>query len=167
MDNTIPEYKELNEVQPQQRNRHSFVFFAIILVVLILILVTLVYLVQRQTFIKSKAYSVDEIAQTPIPITKNVDITNSYAFASPLKATTGGEYIRITVYLLDSQGLGVPDKQVSLGSHSGLTITNGISLTDETGMFYFDITATQAGLYVIQPSVDGKDLNQRISIVFE
>lgn len=167
MENTIPESDYEVVGQPQKKSHRSFVFFAIILLILVLILIVLVYLVQRQTFVKSKAYSVNDITQTPIPTTKNVDIANSYAFASPLKATTGGEYIRVTVYVLDSQGLGIPDKLVTLGSYPGLTITNGQTLTDDTGMVYFDITASKAGLFLIQPSVEGKDLSQRITITFE
>lgn len=143
----------------------KYLWLLILLLILILILAVSVYLIQKQTFYKSKAYS-----YTENPITQpvgSVEISNSYAFASPLKAKTGGEYIRVTVYVLDAQGLGIRGKSVEMGEVAGLAVNDVQGTSDDGGMVAFDISSEKAGLYIVQPVVEGKILNQRIEITFE
>jgi len=141
------------------------IWLVILLLILILFLVVAVYLVQKQTFYKSRAYSYTETAVSPPA--SNVEIANSYAFASPLKAKSGGEYIRVTVYVLDAQGVGIKGKSVEIGEAEGLEINEVQATSDDTGMVLFDIASTKEGLFIIQPVVDGKILSQRINITFE
>lgn len=141
------------------------IWLVVLLLILILILVVSIYLVQKQTFYKSRAYSYTETAVSPPAA--SVEIANSYAFASPLKAKIGGEYIRVTVYVLDAQGRGIKGKVVEIGGAEGLQINEIQATSDDTGMVLFDIAATRAGLYIIQPVIDGKILSQRINITFE
>ena len=140
------------------------IWLVILLLILILFLVVAVYLVQKQTFYKSRAYSYTETVVSPA---SNVEITNSYAFASPLKAKSGGEYIRVTVYVLDAQGMGIKGKSVEIGEAEGLEINEVQATSNDTGMVLFDIASTKEGLFIIQPVVDGRILSQRINITFE
>jgi ABC-type uncharacterized transport system involved in gliding motility auxiliary subunit len=143
----------------------KYLWLLILLLILILILVVAVYLIQKQTFYKSKAYSYTE-STISVP-SSGVEIANSYAFASPLKAKTGGEYIRVTIYVLDAQGLGIKGKSVELGEAAGLTVNDAQATSDDSGMVYFDVSSSKAGLYVIQPIIEGKILSQKINITFE
>ena len=140
------------------------IWLVILLLILILFLVVAVYLVQKQIFYKSRAYSYTETVVSPV---SNVEIANSYAFASPLKAKSGGEYIRVTVYVLDAQGMGIKGKSVEIGEAEGLEINEVQATSDDTGMVLFDIASTKEGLFIIQPVVDGRILSQRINITFE
>lgn len=143
----------------------KYFWLLILLLISILVLVVSVYLIQKQTYYKSKAYSYTENPVSP-PVS-SVEISNSYAFASPLRAKTGGEFIRVTVYVLDAQGMGIMGKTVEIGQVPELQISNVQATTDDTGMVFFDISSTKRGLYIVQPVVEGKILNQRINITFE
>jgi hypothetical protein len=143
----------------------KYLWLIVLLLVSILILIVSVYLIQKQTFYKSKAYSYTETSVSPPP--NSVEISNSYAFVSPLKAKAGGEYIRVTVYVLDAQGVGIKGKSAEIGQVEGLTINDVQATSDDSGMVYFDISSSKPGLYIIQPIVEGKILNQRINITFE
>lgn len=143
----------------------KYLWLLVLLLIAILILAVSVYLIQKQTFYKSRAYSYTETAVSQPP--DSVEIANSYAFASPLRAKAGGEYIRVTVYVLDAQGVGIKGKTVEIGEVEGLSINDVQGISDDTGMVYFDISSTKAGLFVVQPVVAGRLLNQRINITFE
>lgn len=143
----------------------KYLWFLVLLLISILVLVVSVYLIQRQTYYKSKAYSYTESAVSPPP--NSVEISNSYAFVSPLKAKAGGEFIRVTVYVLDARGMGIKGKSVEIGQVPGLQVNNVQGSSDDTGMVFFDISSSKTGLYIIQPIVEGKPLNQRINITFE
>ena len=154
-------------VSNEKKNRNFFWIIPVLLI-LIAILVVGVYLVQKQTFYRSSAYSEQVAPPASLePAASQVDIANCYAFASPLKAKIGGSSIRITVYVLDSQGKGVPGQTVELAEIPGINIDKSNAKTDATGMAFLDISASKPGLYVVEPSVNGKPLNQEISITFE
>ena len=152
---------EREELRKESRRRWlltSFLLFVVL--VLLLGLVYSVYLVSEETRIKSKAES--------SALTRQVEINNSYLFASPLKAKAGSnERIRITVFLLDSKGLGVAGKRVVLGKDASLEIEEVQPVTDDLGKALFDVSSSSANAYLIEASVDGKVLPQRVSVVFE
>jgi len=136
--------------------------YIVAIVILILILLGLgisIYSVRQRTTITGRAYE---------QVTGKVEITNSYMFASPLKAKADGlERIRMTVFVLDSQGRGVTGKQVILGNQEYLKIEAIQERTDETGKAVFDIISSKVGLFIIEASVDSKALPQKVSIIFE
>lgn len=161
----VVSHREDKEKTSFFKNKKYF-WLQILLLILILGLVISVYLIQRQTYYKSQAYSYTETAATQTP-SSIVAISNSYAFASPLKAKITGEFIRVTIYVLDAQGMGIKGKSVEIGQVTDLQIKEVLATTDDTGMAYFDISSSKAGLYIIQPVVEGKLLNQKINITFE
>ena len=98
----------------------------------------------------------------------SLSLDNSYTFASPLRAKSGGEKIRITVFILDGRGLGISGKTVSIGAgNSTLQITAIQPITDGQGRATFDVSSVTPGTYIIQATVDGTNLTQKANISFD
>jgi len=152
---------EREELRRESQKKWVLTSLLLIFVLILLLgLVYSVYLVSEETRIKSKAES--------SALTRQVELANSYLFASPLKAKAGSnEKIRITVFLLDSKGLGVAGKRVVLGKDASLEIEEVQPVTDDLGKALFDVSSSSANAYLIEASVDGKVLPQRVSVVFE
>lgn len=92
---------------------------------------------------------------------------NSYVFTSPLTALANGqEKIRITVFLLDTEGLGVEGKRIYLGQTSALNIQDIQPVTDSYGKAFFDISSLKAGEYYIEVGVERIVLPSRARITF-
>lgn len=143
-----------------QKDRTGLYFSVFAVLLLILFLILGIYLVRTRTNIapRAKESNVGTI----------ISLENSYIFASPVRARSGGELIRVTVFVLDSQGLGVFDKKVSLGNSSGpLNISAIQELTDESGKAIFDVGSNTSGTYYIESSVDGQSLPQKVKITFD
>ncbi len=117
-----------------------------------------VYLVGQTTRVRSKAYETTSRA---------VELSNSYLFASPLKAKVGGERIRITVFILDGQGLGVSGKKVILGKNDKIQTEEVQGTTDDVGKAIFDVYSNSPGVYQIEASVEGKIIPQKVLVTFE
>lgn len=98
-----------------------------------------------------------------------VDISaeNSYVFTNPLKAQADGkEKIRVTVFILNSQGLGVLGKNVSIRCDSHLILDAVQSTTDQTGKVLFDIASATPGEYYLEVNVDEIKLPQKTKLTF-
>lgn len=99
------------------------------------------------------------------PVSFSVD--NSYVFITPLRARANGqEKIRLTVFVLNDQGLGVVGKKVVLDKDQALNIENIQALTDNFGKAYFDITSSKAGEYYLKVLVDESELKQKAHLSF-
>lgn len=94
-------------------------------------------------------------------------VDNSYLFLTPLRAkANSGEKIRITVFVLNNQGLGVLGKSVYVGQDPNLII-EGIQIkTDSYGKVTFDISANKSGEYFLEIKVDGTTLPQKAHLSF-
>lgn len=94
-------------------------------------------------------------------------VDNSYLFVTPLRAgATGQEKIRLTVFLLNDQGLGVQGKNIVLGQDEALKIENIQALTDDYGKAYFDVSTTKAGEYYLKVMIDNITLKQEAHLSF-
>lgn len=121
-------------------------------------LITGVYLVTQTTLFKSRATT----TSTHFPVKEN-----SYVFASPIQAKADGqEKIRITVFLLDSNGLGVSRQPVTLKVPSALQIETLQSTTDDLGKSTFNLSSNFPGKYEISASTDKFSLFQKINLLF-
>jgi hypothetical protein len=128
-----------------------------IIVILILLLVISIAIVRNRVTILSQAYG-----------TGNVEIANSYIFASPIKAKAGTEErVRLTAFILDSRGKGVFGKTVIIGQSEQVKIIPIQPNTDDLGKAVFDVTSSVVGYYLIEASVDGKVIPQRVGVTFE
>jgi flagellar basal body-associated protein FliL len=138
----------------------NYIVLFIILTIFLITLGILVYFIRFRTDLTPSASSYNTIKAT--------SVTNSYVFASPVRAKTGGDLIRITVFVLDSDGKGLFDKKVSLmANDQGLKIKEIQSLTDEVGRAIFDVGSDYKNIYTVEAFVDGTPLNARLKLTFD
>jgi len=92
---------------------------------------------------------------------------NSYLFVSPLRAAANNqEKIRVTVFVLNNQGLGVSARNVSLENQPNLRIEGVQAQTDSFGKAVFDISSNKPGEYFLGVQVDGRNLPQKVRLSF-
>lgn len=148
----------MNEEKPR------YIWLIVILIVFLLTLGILVYYVRFRTSVSPNASSYNS--------TSFVSLSNSYVFASPVRAKASGDLVRVTVFLLDDEGSGIFDRKVGLrllnGQLSGsIQIKDIQSLTDETGKAVFDVSASSIGTYTLEAFTDSETLSQKVKIVFD
>src|SRR3989339_4692 len=96
---------------------------------------------------------------------------NSYVISDPRKAKGDGkQQIRVTVFILNGQGLGVAGKTVFVGSvdNENLTIVATAPNTDNLGKAYFDIATKSEGIngeFYLDVKVDSITLPQKAYLV--
>lgn len=99
--------------------------------------------------------------------TGSISTENSYLFASPLRARANAqEKIRLTVFILNGQGLGVQGKVVTVSSNPNLKIDLIQPTTDQFGKAVFDIASTLVGEYYLQVQVEGQNLSQKAHLTY-
>ena len=112
--------------------------FFLILFLLILVSFSFFFGLYEVRFFKSRA----SVSQA------SFSVDNSYLFVSPLRAKANGqEKIRITVFVLNNQGLGVLGKELFLSSNPDLSVDIIQGQTDNFGKAVFDVTSTKPGEY--------------------
>lgn len=157
------------EEENGKKNSRTLITALILLIVFVLILILFLYLIRRPALFGSFAQSGTTSSTdttTSVITPQSISFDNSYLFASPLKAAVNVERIRITAYILDGQGMGVTGKEVVLGENEAIRVYPISKVTDGSGRAIFDISSSQAGLFTIEASVDGKKLNQRVTVTF-
>lgn len=117
-----------------------------------------VYLISQNIIFKGQAANTN----SHLPVKEN-----SYLFASPIQAKADGqEKIRITVFLLDSNGLGVSQQPVTLQTPSTLQVESIQSITDDLGRATFNLSSSLPGKFEISASVPTLILTQKINVLF-
>lgn len=97
-----------------------------------------------------------------------LSLTNSYLFASPIRAAAdGNSIIRITVFLLTTEGLGISGQEVKLKLDKALIIDPVQPVTDTFGRSMFDVTSKNQGNYTIAAEAQGAPLPQMVSILYQ
>lgn len=92
---------------------------------------------------------------------------NSYLFVSPLQAKADGtEKVRLTVFLLDSRGMGVPGETVTLKLPSEVVSSTSQPVTDDLGKAVFDLTSTRPGSYSVSAFNRHHELSQKARLIF-
>ena len=98
---------------------------------------------------------------------RDFSVSNSYLFVTPLRAKANNdEKIRITVFVLNSQGLGVPGKNVKIGLDPALNIQVVQGITDDYGKAVYDVKAEKAGEYYLEVTIEGKKLPQQARLSY-
>jgi len=137
-----------------------------IILAIIIFLILLFSLGAAITFVKQRT-SFFGRAFTPGGSVGEIALENSYLFASPLQAQVGiKEKIRVTIFILDSQGKGVYGQPVFLGQDGRLEITPVQAVTDELGRAIFDVGAKVPAEYLIEAKVNNQILPQRVKVNF-
>lgn len=106
-------------------------------------------------------------SSTRASVSGEPSLENSYLFASPLYASAGGEEkIRVTIFILDSQGLGVSGQSVALGENAKLLIRSVQDMTDAYGKAVFEASSSVPGEYIVEAKVGNRTLPQSLHISF-
>ncbi len=138
----------------------KLILLVVVLIIFLLTLGVLVYYIRYSTSTNSKASGYNTV--------NTVSVSNSYVFASPIRAKAGGDLIRITVFLLDDSGIGVFGKKVNLKATDAiLNIKETQSLTDQTGKAVFDIASTSVGTFTLEASTSEEILPQKVKLIFD
>lgn len=117
-----------------------------------------VYFVQQETSYVGRAREIPQV----------YNLENSYVFASPLTTRADGrEKIRVTVFLLSDEGVGVPQRQIKLVAPTDLQAAAIQAETDSRGQAVFEVTSAVAGRFPISAQVEGKNFPQTVFINFE
>ena len=107
--------------------------------------------------------------------TGEVSLEGSKVFASPVIAKSGGqERIGITVFVLNTNGLGVPRQNVSLVCRDQKLCTDAGAVifptqpnTGEKGEAMFDISSPVPATIELQAAVAGRSIPQTVTVVFQ
>jgi hypothetical protein len=133
------------------------ILLVVLLIVLSLLVFTFVFGFQEINFFRSRA----DVSQA------SFSVENSYLFVSPLQAPANGqEKIRVTVFVLNDQGLGVLGKNVSLSHDPKINIETILGATDNYGKAYFDVSSGNSGDYYLDVTIDGQKLVQKAHLIF-
>jgi hypothetical protein len=98
-----------------------------------------------------------------------VDIStdNSFVVSAPSRAQADGkDKIRVTVLVLNTEGLGIFGKNVSLAFNPQVTMNVIQAATDSTGKAIFDMSSTVPGDYYLDVHVDQIVLPQKAHLQF-
>ncbi|KKP67345.1 MAG: hypothetical protein UR68_C0006G0006 [Candidatus Roizmanbacteria bacterium GW2011_GWA2_35_19] len=99
--------------------------------------------------------------------TSSFSVDNSYVFITPLRARANGqEKIRLTVFILNNQGIGVLGKKIFISPNSALNIEAIQGLTDSFGKAYFDITSSATGEFYLEIKADDITLADKAHLSF-
>jgi len=116
---------------------------------------------RQRTTLTGKAFS------TRDPESRIFSVNNSYIFASPITASAdGASPIRISVFLMNNQGLGVAGQKVSLDPTPEINYSYLAETTDAFGRAIFDAVSQIPGDYTISASVSNLTLSQKVIISF-
>ena len=97
----------------------------------------------------------------------STSLDNSYLFASPLQARAKSlQKVRVTVFLLDGRGLGVPGLPVDLEVPSSLNLIETQKITDDSGRAVFDLTSDSPGKFTVSARVGSRPISQKLTLVF-
>ncbi len=143
-----------------EERKTNYFWLILILIIFLVTLGILVYYIRFRTSITPKASTLNIISV--------VSISNSYLFASPIRAKASGDLIRVTVFLLDDEGNGIFDKKVNLRVLEGqLNIKEVQSLTDETGKAVFDVASSVVGVYTLEAFTESTVLPQKVKVIYD
>ncbi len=133
--------------------------YIVIILLLLIGLAGSVFVVIRVTTFTNKAAGSGSAS--------SVVTQNSYLFASPLQAKADNqEKIRLTVFILDSRGIGVANQTVTINSSHPITSNPIQPVTDDTGKAIFDITSATTGNSEITAATSGLTLPQKVKVIF-
>lgn len=97
----------------------------------------------------------------------SIALENSYLFVSPLQAKADNkEKMRITVFLLDGRGLGVPNQVVDISTSDKISLIEIQKNTDESGKAIFDLSSNTPGQFNLSAKTNGKTIPQQVKVVF-
>lgn len=132
--------------------------YLFIIIFLLIALIASVFLVLKTTVFTKKAITGNQ---------SSVVLENSYLFVSPLQAKADNkEKMRLTVFILDGRGLGVPNQTVNLSTSAKISITEVQKNTDESGKAVFDLSSNIPGQFDVSAQTKNGTIPQQVKVVF-
>lgn len=130
---------------------------------IILFLALLVALLGGGLWLSSGQFTIGRASVT----IQDVSVDNSYVFVTPIRAKANNdEKMRITVFVLNNQGIGVIGKKVILSTHKNLAIDQVQAVTDNFGKAIFDVSSGIAGEYYLDVHIETQLLPQKAHLSF-
>lgn len=157
----VPLHKLLPLHKPAShfKNRHNLLIALGIGLSAITVLIAFFLASQRVSFFSSARTS-----SSPVMVSEE----NSYIFVSPISAFADGiSTIRVTVFMLNNQGLGVTKQTVNLKTSDSLTVKQVEPITDDYGRAIFDVISSTPGNYTLSAETAGLTLSHTVSISFQ
>jgi len=152
-------FQQTSTTEAKKSKRGLILAIVVLIIILLSLWLTVFFISQRTSFLGR--------ASSPSLSSGEVELDNSYIFASPLSAKADGkEKIRITVFILDSQGRGVYGQPVFLGEDERLNIKEVQAITDNIGRAMFDVSSFTVTDYFVEASVNNQVLPQRVKVSF-
>ncbi len=144
-------------IMAEEKKKRRSLMPVLIIAIILLLASGAVFLVRTQTFLRGEASR----AQVYSP-------ANSYIFGSPLTAKANDqEKIKVSIFLLNDQGLGVEGKMIELKADTGVNIEISQPQTDSTGQAIFYLTSSSIGRYQVQAQAEGQSLPQTLTVNFK
>jgi hypothetical protein len=132
--------------------------YLFIIIFLLIALIFSVFLVLKTTVFTKKATTSNQ---------SSIVLENSYLFVSPLQAKADNkEKIRLTVFILDGRGLGVPNQIIDLQTSSQISTTEVQKITDDSGKAVFDLSSNVPGQFNISAKTNKGIIPQQVKVVF-
>lgn len=143
-------------------SKHKFYLFGGVVLSLILILMALNIATSRSSYFgRASGQGGASLGNTAL------SMENSYVFASPISATADGiSIIRVTVFLLNNQGVGLAGQTVTLKVSGPVNVATLSPTSDNFGRATFDLTSNTPGDYTLSAEVAGATLPQTVSVSF-
>lgn len=136
-------------------------------IALVLLLIIVLFLLARFLIPQALIYLTRAAKPT------KYSLSNSYVFGAPMVMTADGKTkSRVSVFLLNDQGLGVPDKQIFVSSRAKGAAAGNVQIdqvkptTDNFGQSVFEITSDYSGQFEISASVDNLEIPQKVTLTF-
>lgn len=146
---------ETNSMNSVPKRRRGFYFLGFLILLFVL---SGAYLVMNPIVLQTSGRASQK---------SRVAMENSYIFASPLSScANGASQIRITVFALDGDGLGVEGVPVSVVLPTQFKSQSTGSDTDMYGKVYFDITSTTEGKDRVGALIEGRKLPADVEVDF-
>lgn len=153
---------EIEKVNEKKENKNPFINALILLFLLIGLFLIAWFLVPRAIVLLTQATK-----------SSKYSLSNSYIFAAPLSVDADGETkIRVNAFLLNNEGRGVADKQVSLdiapkaGADGSPQVSSVQPTTDKFGKAVFEVVSSTPGQFVATAVVDGMEIPQTVTLTF-
>jgi Bacterial Ig-like domain (group 1) len=129
-----------------------------IIIFLSIALIASVFLVLKTTVFTKKANTGNQ---------SSVVLENSYLFVSPLQVKADlKEKARLTVFILDGRGLGVPNQTIDISTPSQISVTEVQKNTDDSGKAVFDLSSNISGQFNVSAKTKKGTIPQQVKIVF-
>lgn len=131
------------------------------------ILFSIAIIITALATVRQRFNTIGKAGSQNILLSSTFSANNSYIFAAPISASADGDsIIRIQIFMLNNQGLGIGGQNIELTASSVLKVDPVQPITDSYGKAIFDVSTSTSGDYTIKAAVLGRSLPATALISF-